>query len=389
MTGAGLASATATSATATRAGATSAGPTLRSVTRSGRGPVLAVAGLVLVIAVLALISGTSPSGPLDPRSYDPQGTHALATLLERGGTPVQVVADGTQALSASGPRSVLVLPFPEQLPTAELALVSRVPGGLLVLGAEQDAVDALGLSAVVDPPSGAQVRRPACDLPVAVRAGAVRVGGARYSGAGTGCYASRGSAGLLALDRGRVLLGSADPLTNDRLGQEGNAALALGLLGSADRVLWLLPSAAAAPVGGRQGLLQLLPDRVVAAGLQLGLAVVVLALWRARRLGRVVVEPLPVVVRAAEVVEGRGRLYRAARARDAAADALRQASADAAVRRLGLRGPEGLVEAASARTGRTPAGLQDLLYGPVPVDDAALQRLADDLTRFDTEVAGS
>lgn len=372
-----------------RAGTTSTGPTLRSVTRSGRGPVLAVIGLVLVIAVLALIRGTSPSGALDPRSYDQQGTHALAALLEQGGTSVQVVSSGTQALAASGPRTVVVVPFPEQLPGAELALVGQVPGGLLVLGAEQDAVDALGLPVAVDPASVAQVRRPACALPVAVRAGAVRVGGAGYSGAGTGCYASGGTAGLLALDGGRVLLGSADPLTNQRLAEEGNASLALGLLGSADKVLWLLPSAAAPPVGGRQGLLELLPDRVVAAGLQLGLAVVVLALWRARRLGRVVVEPLPVVVRAAEAVEGRGRLYRVARARDAASDALRQASVDAAGRRLGLSGPDGLVEATAARTGRPAAAVQDLLYGPVPVDDAALQRLADDLTRFDTEVAGS
>jgi len=378
-----------TNATSTDRGSTSTGPTVRSVTRSARGPVLVLVGLVLVTAVLALVSGTSPSGALDPRSYDQQGTHALAALLERGGTPVQVVDTGTQALAAAGPRTVVVLPFPEQLPEAELALVGRVPGGLLVLGAEQDAVDALGLPVAADPPSAAQLRRPACDLPAAVRAGAIRVGGARYSGRGTGCYASGGSAGLLALERGRLLLGSADPLTNEHLGEQGDAALALGLLGSADRVLWLLPSATATPVGGRQGLLDLLPDRVIAAAVQLGIAVVVLALWRARRLGRVVEEPLPVVVRAAEAVEGRGRLYRAARARDTATEALREASVAAAVRWLGLSGPDALVEVAATRTGRPAAAVQDLLYGPVPVDDAALRRLAEDLTRFDTEVAGS
>ena len=40
-------------------------------------------------------------------------------------------------------------------------------------------------------------------------------------------------------------------------------------------------------------------------------------LWRGRRLGRLVVEPLPVVVQAVESTESRGRLYR--RARDRAA----------------------------------------------------------------------
>jgi hypothetical protein len=64
---------------------------------------------------------------------------------------------------------------------------------------------------------------------------------------------------------------------------------------------------------------------------QLLVALGVLALWRGRRLGPVVEEPLPVVVRAAETVEGRSRLYRKAGARDVAAEALRRA----AVRRLG------------------------------------------------------
>lgn len=374
---------------------TSTGPTLRSVTRAGRGPLLVALAFVLVVGALALLTRRPPGGALDPRSYDPGGTHALAALLERGGTRVQVVDSGAAAVAAAGPTSVTVLPFPQRMSAAELALVGQVPGGLVVLGAGQDEVDALALDVAVDPPTTTGVRRPACGLPVAVRAGAVRIGGPRYTGAGTGCYASGGSAGLLVLDRGRVLLGTAEPLTNERLGAEGDAALGLGLLGPADRVLWLLPSGTAVPAGGRRSLVGLLPDKLRAAGLQLGLAVLVLALWRARRLGRVVEEQLPVVVRASEAVEGRGRLYRAAHARDAAADALRSASVDAALRRLGLTGSAGqnrnpgMVEAAAERTGRPAAAVSDLLYGPVPGDDAALLRLANDLTRFDQEVAGS
>ena len=116
--------------------------------------------------------------------------------------------------------------------------------------------------------------------------------------------------------------------------------------------------------------------------LQLALAVLVLALWRARRLGRVVPEPLPVVVRAAEAVEGRGRLYRAAGARDTAAEALRAGARARLAARLGLprdAGREGLVLALAARTGRPPQELDALLYGPAPHDDAALVRLADAL----------
>ena len=70
-------------------------------------------------------------------------------------------------------------------------------------------------------------------------------------------------------------------------------------------------------------------------------------------------EPLPVVVRAAETVEGRGRLYRRGRARDTAAESLR------AVRRSGRLGrcsacrpaPRRgtVVDAVAARAGRPPA----------------------------------
>ena len=46
-------------------------------------------------------------------------------------------------------------------------------------------------------------------------------------------------------------------------------------------------------------------------GLVLGTsAVVLLCLWRGRRLGRLVPEPLPVIVRAVETTKSRGRMYR-------------------------------------------------------------------------------
>ena len=62
-----------------------------------------------------------------------------------------------------------------------------------------------------------------------------------------------------------------------------------------------------------------------------------LALWRARRLGPVVAEPLPVVVRAAETVEGRARLYRRGGARgQAARGAARRRPVAGSGRALGL-----------------------------------------------------
>ena len=56
--------------------------------------------------------------------------------------------------------------------------------------------------------------------------------------------------------------------------------------------------------GGQQATFgELVPDWVAPVVWQLGVAVVLAAWWRARRLGPVVAEPLPVVVRAAETTE--------------------------------------------------------------------------------------
>ena len=70
----------------------------------------------------------------------------------------------------------------------------------------------------------------------------------------------------------------------------------------------------------------LIPDNVIWMVVQLWLTVILIALWKGRRIGPLVAEDLPVVVRASETVEGRGRLYRSRRARDRAAQALRTAT---------------------------------------------------------------
>jgi hypothetical protein len=189
-----------------------------------------------------------------------------------------------------------------------------------------------------------------------------------------------------------TLLGSPDLFTNTRLDKRGNAALALGLLGADSTVQWLLPRPGARAVDSEKSLNDLVPSALKLAVLQLLVAVFFLALWRARRLGAVVTEPLPVVVRAAEAVEGRSRLYRASRSRATAAEALRAGARDRLARRLGL-GPEtsrpAMVAAVVAHTGGDAAAVDALLYGAAPTGDNALVELADDLDVLILEVAGS
>jgi hypothetical protein len=130
-----------------------------------------------------------------------------------------------------------------------------------------------------------------------------------------------------------------------------------------------------------------LPVYLVAA--ELAVALLLAALWRARRFGPLVAEPLPVVVRASETVEGHGRLYLARRARGRAAEALRAATLARITTRLGLprATPAGVTcQELAARTGRDPGEIQAILFGPAPRDDAALVSLAGALDTLEGQV---
>jgi hypothetical protein len=120
--------------------------------------------------------------------------------------------------------------------------------------------------------------------------------------------------------------------------------------------------------------------------------VLLIALWQGRRIGPLVAEHLPVVVRASETVEGRGRLYRSRRARDRAADALRTAALQRTLPRLGLgtqSPPAAVVQAVAHRLGSDPALIEHWLYGPPPATDAELVELSRHLDDIERQVARS
>jgi hypothetical protein len=362
------------------------------VARSARGPVLVALALVVTGFLIAAYVGTGPKQALDPAAYTPDGAHAIAALLADRDVEVRRVETVEAIVSSAG--GTVFVPVADAFTAEELhRLALARPARLVVIGAADERLDALGSGLTDGPEVDVETRDASCPLPAAVRAGDVEIGGLTYrsTGASTDCYAASGWATLLQRDT-VTLLGSPDLFTNERLAKRGNAALALGLLGSGSSVQWLLPRPGARAVDSDQSLNDLLPTALKLAVLQLFVALGVFALWRARRLGAVVSEPLPVVVRAAEAVEGRSRLYRASRSRATAAEALRAGARDRIARRLGL-GPEtgrqAMVTAVVAHTGGDPVAVDALLYGAAPTSDDDLVELADDLDILILEVAGS
>jgi len=351
---------------------------------------LAVA-LLLVLGLLGVLTTGGKAGTLDPDAYDPAGAHALAVLLADNGITVHRTTDLPATQQRAGAETVVFVPLPELLSGDELNGLKDLPGELVVAGAGPTALGVFGPRLSTLERIDVDEREPGCRFEPARRAGSAEVGGLVYRGEAQRCYA-----GTLVRDdvERLVLVGAADFMTNDRLDESGNAALALGLLGRGESVVWLVPDPARADVGTRPVTdpNELLPTWVGAAALQLAIALFVLALWRARRFGRVVPEPLPVVVRAAEAVEGRGRLYQAARARETASDQLRAGARHRLGTRVGAgRNPslDALVAGVVGQTDGSTEEVTTLLYGPEPADDAALVRLADDLDALTREVTST
>jgi hypothetical protein len=379
-------------------------PTVGTAVRRNRGTAVIVVILLLAAVVMALASSRRTAGVLDPDGLDRPGSHALATLLEEQGVTIVRVTTAQAAVEAveavDGEATLLIVPTaplsPRMLQTARTVQPLRT----VLVQPDAETLAALAPWATVGDFSTNEAERPAgCEWWLAQRVGPLPADGSTYETSLSGAHVCWN--GLVVDDSGTrndglTILGAAQALTNERLADSGYAALSMNALGHARTLVWWLPSLTDPQqfaVDEPPSVSDLVPTWVRWALLQLALAVLVVVWWRGRRLGRVVVEPLPVVVRATESVEGRARLYRRGSARGRAADALREGTTSRLRTRLGLprtTDPATLAAAVAARTGRAAPDVLALLEpGGAPTDDASLTALADALDTLENEVRRS
>jgi len=361
---------------------------------------------------------------LAPAGTGPDGASELARMLTDRGVRIDYVTSLEEAAVAlaTGGDSVVFIPRPT-LASAELANAAAMQGGnhrVVLVAPEQRHLGPL--LAPVDHVGGrwaTTTAEPGCAVPEAVAAGTAAVVRERYQGREQDrvCYdgglvGSQIGYGDTAADL--YVVGSADPFRNRRIGEHGNAALAVGLLSAYDRVVWagrlplefdyeppelpelpddeLDPPARSdyrSPAAGLSRLFEGYPAGVVVALVLAALAAGLLALARGRRMGGPVPEPLPVMVPAAEVVAGRGRLYRRAGTRAAALAALRAGALRRILPAVGLPdapapAPEQVTAAVAARTGLPEEQVRGLLYDWEPTTDEELTQAA---TALDALVA--
>lgn len=373
------------------------------VRRHRTGTLLGTVLLVtLVVLTMLSVRSTVHGGALDPGNPGADGAQAVARVLARHDVQVVVVRRAAElARTRVDADTTVLVTSTEQLGrgTARQVDVRTVAAGTLVLAEPAPTVlRTLRLPVEMDDALVGDRTRAGCEdtllAGLAVDVGpSVGYRGEPGSRVDT-CFAGRGEdpASLVArVDRGvaTYVVGGTDVFTNAKVARADNAAVALRLLGQHDRLVWYVPDGRDIPAGDTGSVRAQLPGGLVPALWLLAAAVLATMLWRGRRLGPLVVEPLPVVVKAVESTQGRGRLYRRVRDRTHAADILRTA----AVRRFAVHlrlpagtDPRGVVRAVADATGRDPSGVHDLLVTrPVP-DDSALTRLADDLTALEKEV---
>ena len=373
---------------------TAVGATLGQRWRTIRWVLLTLVVLTAISVVGIYLTAPRQGGRMDPTATSTDGAHALVALLRDHGVEVVEAQSVDEVAKAMRPDSLLLVAQTHYLVNEDaLQRLADLPGDRLLVEPVSRTREALAAKVRAGDESSFG-GDPGCSMREADRAGDVELGiSDTYEATGdatlTRCYAG---ALVRYSDDGRTVtvVGSADFMTNGGLLERGNAALAMNLAGARPRLVWYAPQHVEGESDSSASLLDLIPARVTWIVLQLVLVVLLVALWKGRRVGPLVAEDLPVVVRASETIEGRGRLYRSRRARDRAADALRTGALRRTVPRLGLgvqSDPASVVQSVAHRVGRDPAMIEHLLYGPAPETDDELTELSRQLDHLERQVA--
>lgn len=358
----------------------------------------ALVGVLVIVGVIGAMLASAVQWTererFDPESAGPDGTRALARILADHGVEVTVARSRDDAAAALGDGpATLVLPDTPLLSDAQLTALTDAAADVVVIEPRSRSIRLL-FDGRIDGFGDTAPIPPACTLGAAERAGEVVIG-ATFTTAVAGCYPVGDAYGLVWTAHGEgtaVAVDGTDLFTNDRLAGDGNAALAVNLLGVRERLVWFVPALTDSEGAEAATLGELTPDWVSPAIVLSLVAAGTAIVWRGRRFGPLVRERMPVTVRGSETTRGRAHLY--ARSRDAghAARALRAGSV-AEIRRM-LSLPAALdtgavADAAAARLGRDRDAVRGILSEDAVRGDRDLVTLSQRLHDLETALAAT
>ncbi len=349
--------------------------------KSSRSWVLWAIVALAVVGSVVVFGRQGPGAPLDPRSTKPNGAKALVYLLQDYGATV----DLTSAVPRPGSTDRVVVLVDHLSAVQHDALTDFVDAGGRLVVADPSSPLGLGGDEGVDLRGvGTKLEPELCTVTAlrTIDALEVTVGSASLpvQRGDTSCFGSRQRAYVVVHGDGDgtvVALGGATQWTNDLIDNAANAGLATMLLAPAagGRVVVLSGDGA----GGEKGLFDLVPNRVWFAIGQVGMGFVVLALWRARRLGRVVVETQPVEIAGSELVVASGRILDRIGQPQRAAEVLQRELVHDLANRFGARAGTDVdtLDATVSAGGRIPPGTVIAVLGEQVTDERALVALAE------------
>jgi hypothetical protein len=377
----------------------------RAIRRAATWVVLSALAVLTAIVIVSATSGRLDQGvPLGADNPAPTGAMAVAEVLRQQG--VDVVETSTLAATidavadAPGEATVLLWDYDLLLDSSQHDDLLLATHDLVVLDPTSFELQDLA-PAVAHAGNASGTYDTDCQLTAVEKAGTVVGEGSAYRlpddpGGAIGCLEDDdGRFGLVQVERDGValtLVGLTSALTNEHVATEGNAALALNLLGQNETLVWYIPSLDDLSGQVPPDITDLTPPWVQPLAFMLILVALAAIFWRARRVGPLVVENLPVVVRASETMEGRARLYERSNARLHALDALRIGAIARLARACGLPRTATVtevVDAVASVTGRDRADVAGILIDRAPTTDAELVRLSDELLTLETDTTSA
>jgi hypothetical protein len=365
---------------------------------------IGIAAILVLLALVALstIGVTTSSAKLSATNPGPPGAEALIQVLRADGVSVQAprtLKTATKEASSAADSTTLVIYDPTSiLSAAQLGTLHSVATNLVLILPSSRLLDAFA-PGVDQAGVVSNSARADCSFRPVQRAGSVSGLQQGYRLTTTtldeqGCLGHGSVYSLVRVENPNqsvTVLGSTTILTNQSIPLAGNAALALGVFGSTKHLVWYRPSFAdTAGITVDDSIPN--PPWVILAIILAGLVLLAAAVWRGRRLGPVVVEQMPVSVRASETLEGRARLYQKASARTHALDALRIGAISRMAKLCGLpqlATVDEVIGVIATTTGRSPAAIRALLLDDVPASDLQLVHRSDELLKLEEDVTNA
>ena len=366
---------------------------------------VAAAVFALIVAVIGIgfAGSLAESDPLSPTNPAPPGAKAVVEVLRQQGvtvTAADTLDDAADAVRSPAETTLFFYDPDGILDADQLARAFALAGEVVVVEPDFDQLAALGPDiAQAGAVSGAVDAD--CALPAARKAGSITGDGSGYRYLGDDpavvtCFGSGDDVYSLVqipTDTGvATVVGASDAISNEFVARRGNAALALNLLGSTRDLVWYTPGVGDLTTEAPPTLGELSPDWVLPATVLAALTALAAAFWRGRRFGPLIVENLPVTVRANETMQGRARLYEKSAARLHALDSLRIGTVERLATMLGLSrlaSVDDVIASAAAVARLQPHEVRRLLLDAVPATDRELVELSDGLLTLERAVATS